>query len=187
MYIVNAFKRTKSICQHKSFISSAVFSNSSFTISLLHHWEYTERTQGSLILLTRALVSIIMQFPYTVFLYYSSLGSNKPGSQRTHLWLAERLSCTAWFSNKGSSLLPLPKELSRGKMEILSTYVSQPRNSDADNMSNMSCSKKYWRYFFVTNFSSDTLHKITTNILLIPTMHSCWRLSFSKWHIILPF
>lgn len=45
MYFVNAFKCTKSICQHKSFISSAVFSNSSFTISLLHHWEYTESTR----------------------------------------------------------------------------------------------------------------------------------------------
>lgn len=126
MYIVNAFKRTKSICQHKSFISSAVFSNSSFTISLLHHWEYTERTQGSLILLTRALVSIIMQFPHTVFLYYSSLGSNKPGSQRTHLWLPERLSCTAWFSNKGSSLLPLPKELSRGKWKYYQPMSVNP-------------------------------------------------------------
>lgn len=80
MYIVNAFKCTKSICQYKSLISSAVFSNSSFTISLLHHWEYTERTEGSLILLTHTLLSTIMQFPHTVFLYYLSLGSNKLGS-----------------------------------------------------------------------------------------------------------
>lgn len=102
------------------------FSNSSFTISLLHHWEYTERTQGSLILLTHALLSIIMQFPHTVFLYYLSLGSNKLGSRRTHLWLAERLSCTAQFSTKGSSLLPLPKELLREKWKYYQSVSVNP-------------------------------------------------------------
>lgn len=141
MCIVNAFKRTKSICQHKSFRSSAVFSNSSFTISLLHYWEYTERTQGSLILLTHALESVIMQFSHNVFLYYSSLGSNKPGSQRTHLWLAERLSCTAWFSNKGSSLLPLSKELSRGK----------------------------WKYYHCVPVNPEIMMQITWQICLVAT------------------
>lgn len=98
MYFVNAFKCTKSICQHKSFISSAVFSNSSFTISLLHHWEYTESTR-SLILLT-----CFTEYYYTIPTYCVPVlfvPGIKVGSQRTHLWFAARLSCTAIIFQQG--------------------------------------------------------------------------------------
>lgn len=106
------------------------------------HYCTIERTQGSLILLTHALLSIIMQFPHTVFLYCLSLGSNKPGSKRTHLWLVESLSCTAVFQRGHQFVAPAKRAFKR-KMEILSICVSQPRNYDADNMAYMSCCKNH--------------------------------------------